>query len=127
MLLLSIYTAILFFGGWLSIFSFDFLVVPAVTILGLKGTIIVFNFIWARGTLPRYRYDQLMTLGWKVFLPIALLIFFLVNIFYLGSFSTNIFAYIFFIISELTFFYFFYFFVLFAFGVSIYKYYMSKK
>lgn len=75
MLLLSMYTAILFFGGWLPLFSFDQFVLPGFTILAFKTVLIVFNFIWARGTLPRFRYDQLMTLGWKVFLPVSLLIF----------------------------------------------------
>jgi NADH-quinone oxidoreductase subunit H len=127
MLLLSIYTAILFFGGWLSIFSFDFLVVPAVTILGLKGTIIVFNFIWARGTLPRYRYDQLMTLGWKVFLPIALLVFILVNIFYLGAFSESLLSYFSFILVDLTFISFFLLLSFILFGIAYYKSYNIKK
>ena len=127
MLLLSIYTAILFFGGWLSIFSFDFLVVPAVTILGLKGTIIVFNFIWARGTLPRYRYDQLMTLGWKVFLPIALLVFILVNIFYLGAFADSLLSYFSFILVDLTFISFFLLVTFILFGIAYSKIYNIKK
>ena len=127
MLLLSIYTAILFFGGWLSIFSFDFLVVPAVTILGLKGTIIVFNFIWARGTLPRYRYDQLMTLGWKVFLPIALLVFILVNIFYLGAFADSLLSYFSFILVDLTFISFFLLLTFILFGIAYSKIYNIKK
>jgi NADH-quinone oxidoreductase subunit H len=106
MLLLSIYTAILFFGGWLSIFNFDLFIMPGVTILALKGVAIVFNFIWARGTLPRYRYDQLMTLGWKVFLPLALIIFILINFIYLFSFSQqSLLSYMLFLLQEGTLFY----------------------
>ena len=71
MLLMSALSVILFLGGWfppiiLSYFKFDTSI-----FFGLKLLFFIFFFIWARSTLPRYRYDQLMRLGWKVFLPLA--------------------------------------------------------
>jgi NADH-quinone oxidoreductase subunit H len=82
MLLMSIYMAILFLGGWWPLFNFlDF--IPGVVWLSLKTVILVFFFIWTRATLPRFRYDQLMTLGWKVFLPVALVCFILINLLFL--------------------------------------------
>jgi NADH-quinone oxidoreductase subunit H len=63
LLVMSTLIAILFFGGWL---PFNYL------FLGLKVCFIVFLFVWVRAAFPRYRYDQLMRLGWKVFLPISL-------------------------------------------------------
>ena len=78
MLLMCMYTSILFLGGWFS--PFDFLsFISGKIFLGLKTVFIAFGFIWVRASLPRFRYDQLMTLGWKVFLPISLLIFILTN------------------------------------------------
>jgi len=71
MLLMSALISIFFFGGWLFPFSaFDFL--PKSFIFSLKIIIFIFIFIWARAALPRYRYDQLMCLCWKTFLPISL-------------------------------------------------------
>jgi NADH-quinone oxidoreductase subunit H len=71
MLLMSCLNAILFLGGWLPPFSFmSFL--PASLWMGLKITFFVILFVVARAILPRYRYDQLMRLGWKVFLPFTL-------------------------------------------------------
>lgn len=70
-ILMSSTCTIFFLGGWLppiSILSF----VPSIVWFALKTTLIVFIFIWVRATYPRYRYDQLMTLGWKVFLPTSL-------------------------------------------------------
>lgn len=71
MLLMSSLNVILFFGGWLApleILSF----IPGSFWFGIKITFFVFLFVWIRAALPRYRYDQLMSLGWKVFLPISL-------------------------------------------------------
>jgi NADH-quinone oxidoreductase subunit H len=73
MILMSGLTTILFLGGWLAPFG----VVPFTWIPGpiwfiLKICLCLFVFIWVRGTFPRYRYDQLMRLGWKVFLPLSL-------------------------------------------------------
>ena len=73
MLLMSGFTAVLFLGGWLPIFDFfifDFL--PGSFWFSLKILLGVIFFIWARAGLPRYRYDQLMFLGWKCFLPLSL-------------------------------------------------------
>lgn len=66
-------TAILFLGGWtapFSLFIFDW--IPGSFYFALKTMFFVTLFIIVRGTLPRYRYDQLMRLGWKVFLPVSL-------------------------------------------------------
>ncbi len=76
LILISILSSILFFGGWLSPFQGTFLdayfsFVPGFVWLSLKTLIFVFIFLWLRATLPRYRYDQIMRLGWKVFLPIT--------------------------------------------------------
>lgn len=74
MILMSAMTAILFMGGWLPPFGIEFLgFVPEIVWFCLKTASIMFFFIWARATFPRYRYDQLMRLGWKVFLPFSLL------------------------------------------------------
>lgn len=73
MLLMSAMTSILFLGGWLPLFQFlPFTLVPAPLWLALKICIFVVLFCWIRAALPRYRYDQLMNLGWKTFLPISL-------------------------------------------------------
>jgi NADH-quinone oxidoreductase subunit H len=69
---------ILFFGGWLPFLNFTiFYWVPSFIWFGIKLLILIFFFIWIRATLPRYRYDQLMTLGWKVILPLSLALLFL--------------------------------------------------
>jgi NADH-quinone oxidoreductase subunit H len=73
MILMSAMTTILFLGGWLPPFGIEALsFVPGIVWFGLKTASILFIFIWARATLPRFRYDQLMRLGWKVFLPFTL-------------------------------------------------------
>ncbi|MBI4031425.1 MAG: NADH-quinone oxidoreductase subunit NuoH [Proteobacteria bacterium] len=74
MILMSAMATILFLGGWLPPFGMESLsFVPGVVWFGLKTCLILFFFIWARGTFPRYRYDQLMRLGWKIFLPFTLI------------------------------------------------------
>ena len=73
MILLSAMTVILFLGGWLPPFDiFPFNTIPDVIWFTLKIMFVLFLFLWVRGTFPRYRYDQLMRLGWKVFLPLSL-------------------------------------------------------
>ncbi len=78
MILISALTAVLFLGGWLSPFQglplleSAFAWVPGIVWLGLKMTVFLFLFLWFRATFPRYRYDQIMRLGWKVFIPITL-------------------------------------------------------
>jgi NADH-quinone oxidoreductase subunit H len=73
MILMSGLTAVLFLGGWLPPFDvFPFTLLPGPLWFILKICLILFIFFWARATLPRYRYDQLMRLGWKVFLPLSL-------------------------------------------------------
>jgi NADH-quinone oxidoreductase subunit H len=71
MILMSGMTTILFLGGWLGPFG----ILPQLGVLWfiLKVCFCLFVFLWVRATFPRYRYDQLMRLGWKVFLPLSLL------------------------------------------------------
>jgi NADH-quinone oxidoreductase subunit H len=74
MILMSALTTILFLGGWLAPFDFPpFTWVPGPIWFAVKISFVLFVFLWVRATFPRYRYDQLMRLGWKVFLPISLL------------------------------------------------------
>jgi NADH-quinone oxidoreductase subunit H len=64
---------ILFLGGWLPLFDiFPLNWIPGPIWFGLKMSLMVFAFIWVRGAYPRYRYDQLMRLGWKILLPLSL-------------------------------------------------------
>ena len=73
MILMSGMTAILFLGGWLSPIPFaPFTWVPGPIWFILKIMLVLFMFVWVRATFPRFRYDQLMRLGWKVFLPLSL-------------------------------------------------------
>ena len=71
MWLVSILAALMFLGGWLSPIGFlDF--IPGWIWLGLKTFFVLSLFIWIRGTFPRFRYDQIMRLGWKIFIPVTL-------------------------------------------------------
>lgn len=73
MILISSFMTILFLGGWYPPFDCDFCnAIPGLVWFVLKIFLILFTFIWVRATLPRYRYDQLMRLGWKIFLPLSL-------------------------------------------------------
>ncbi len=73
MILMSAMTSILFLGGWLPPFDMaPFNWVPGPLWFVAKVMLCLFVFIWVRGTFPRFRYDQLMRLGWKVFLPASL-------------------------------------------------------
>ena len=69
MLLMSCIAVVFFCGGWFFILNYEFL---APFIFGMKSMFFIFIFVWARAALPRYRYDQLMRLGWKIFLPLSL-------------------------------------------------------
>jgi NADH-quinone oxidoreductase subunit H len=73
MILMSGMTSVLFLGGWLPPFPIaPFTWVPGPVWFALKIAACLFVFLWVRATLPRYRYDQLMRLGWKIFLPASL-------------------------------------------------------
>ena len=70
MWLIAILAALMFLGGWLSPVAFlDF--IPGWIWLGLKTFFVLSLFIWIRGTFPRFRYDQIMRLGWKIFIPVT--------------------------------------------------------
>lgn len=71
MILVSMLTVLLFLGGWLPPFAFlDF--IPGWIWLAIKVFCVATMFLWVRATFPRYRYDQIMRLGWKIFIPITL-------------------------------------------------------
>jgi len=78
MILISLLTSLMFLGGWLSPFQgipvleSMFAWVPGLVWLVLKTSVFLFLFLWFRATFPRYRYDQIMRLGWKVFIPITI-------------------------------------------------------
>jgi NADH-quinone oxidoreductase subunit H len=73
MILMSAMTSILFLGGWLPPLDIaPFTWIPGPIWLFAKIALVLFCFLWVRATFPRYRYDQLMRLGWKVFLPFSL-------------------------------------------------------
>lgn len=74
MILMSAMATTLFLGGWLPVVDIPpFNWIPGVVWFSLKIAFVLFIFLWVRATFPRYRYDQLMRLGWKVFLPLTLL------------------------------------------------------
>jgi NADH-quinone oxidoreductase subunit H len=73
MILMSAMTSILFLGGWLSPIGIEpFTWIPGPFWFAGKMAFVLFCFLWVRATFPRFRYDQLMRLGWKVFLPLSL-------------------------------------------------------
>ena len=81
-ILISSLTALLFLGGWLSPFEgmsflngtmFEFLLGTSIIWFFAKTSFFIFCFLWFRATFPRYRYDQIMRLGWKVFIPITII------------------------------------------------------
>jgi NADH-quinone oxidoreductase subunit H len=76
MILISALTSVFFFGGWLSPFEGyplpALLTAPGLHWLFIKVSFFLFCFLWFRATFPRYRYDQIMRLGWKVFIPVTL-------------------------------------------------------
>jgi NADH-quinone oxidoreductase subunit H len=73
MLLISALTVVMFFGGWLPPIASPVLeAIPGMVWFVLKVFLVVSMFLWIRATLPRYRYDQIMRLGWKIFIPLTL-------------------------------------------------------
>jgi NADH-quinone oxidoreductase subunit H len=82
MILISTISSLIFMGGWLSPFNFQFLrdaspavswlAAPSIVWLLAKIVFLMFMFLWVRASFPRYRYDQIMRLGWKVFIPLTL-------------------------------------------------------
>ncbi|PUE30089.1 NADH-quinone oxidoreductase subunit H [Limnohabitans sp. JirII-29] len=73
MILVSMLAVVMFLGGWLSpLDNALFNLVPGWIWLGLKTFVVVTMFLWVRATFPRYRYDQIMRLGWKIFIPVTL-------------------------------------------------------
>jgi len=73
MILVSAITVTFFMGGYLPPFNIEFLeIIPGLIWFVVKVTFLLFVFLWIRATLPRYRYDQLMRIGWKFFLPLTL-------------------------------------------------------
>jgi NADH-quinone oxidoreductase subunit H len=79
-ILISTMCATMFLGGWLPPFDFaPFTWLPGVFWLMFKVTFIIFCFLWFRATFPRYRYDQIMRLGWKVFIPVTLVWIFVIG------------------------------------------------
>lgn len=81
MVLVSALASLMFLGGWLSPFPVSWGIIGSASIfwLILKVCILLFGFIWYRASFPRYRYDQIMRLGWKVFLPVTLVWIFVVG------------------------------------------------
>lgn len=74
MILVATLTALMFLGGWLPPVDITpFNMIPGFLWLLIKIAFLLFFFLWFRATFPRYRYDQIMRLGWKVFIPITLI------------------------------------------------------
>ena len=78
MILIAVLASLLFLGGWLSpleglpVLGETFLAAPSIVWLLAKSSIFLFLYLWFRATFPRYRYDQIMRLGWKVFIPLTI-------------------------------------------------------
>ena len=89
MVAISTLVSLLFFGGWLSPFpiSWGWIGQANFVWLLLKVCLFLFGFIWYRATFPRYRYDQIMRLGWKVFLPVTLVWIFVLGAWMVSPFS----------------------------------------
>jgi NADH-quinone oxidoreductase subunit H len=94
MVLISALISTLFLGGWLSPFQgipllgdIPVLASPGIHWFGIKVAFFLFCYIWFRATFPRYRYDQIMRLGWKVFIPLTIVWLFVVGIFVYTGFG----------------------------------------
>ncbi|HIH2762718.1 MAG TPA: NADH-quinone oxidoreductase subunit NuoH [Candidatus Azoamicus sp. MARI] len=87
MILVSFLCVIMFFGGWLppispNTFIGSYLsIIPGTIWLIMKSSVFIFSFLWFRATFPRYRYDQIMRLGWKIFIPVTLVWIIILGIF----------------------------------------------
>jgi NADH-quinone oxidoreductase subunit H len=91
MILIAMLTSLMFLGGWNPLFDFaPFTWVPGFVWLMLKVGFVLFLFLWFRATFPRYRYDQIMRLGWKVFIPVTL-----VWLVFIGGMMQTRYAYLF--------------------------------
>ncbi len=78
MILIAAISSLLFLGGWLSPFAgIPWIGQPSAFWMFLKMAFFLFLYLWFRGTFPRYRYDQIMRLGWKIFIPVTLVWIFL--------------------------------------------------
>jgi len=99
MILVSSISALLFWGGWLSPFGFTFvregaawyswLAAPSILWLLAKIAFFMFLFLWVRATFPRFRYDQIMRLGWKVFIPLTLIWIVVVGVLMMEPFAST--------------------------------------
>ena len=99
MILISTVASLLFFGGWLSPFGFAFvrdagpaiswLAAPSILWLLAKIGFFMFAFLWIRATFPRFRYDQIMRLGWKVFIPLTLVWIAVVGVLMMEPFAST--------------------------------------
>ncbi|NDY91429.1 NADH-quinone oxidoreductase subunit NuoH [Ideonella livida] len=86
MILVSMLTVLFFLGGWLSpVAALDF--IPGWIWLGIKVFVVVTMFLWVRASFPRYRYDQIMRLGWKIFIPVTLVWLVLVGLWIQSPFN----------------------------------------
>ena len=86
MILIAALTVLMFLGGWLPpVETAPFTWIPGVIWFGLKTSLVAFFFLWFRATFPRYRYDQIMRLGWKILIPVTLVWILVVGI---GKFYT---------------------------------------
>ncbi len=87
MILISFLCTLMFFGGWLSPFPIGIPILSQAGFfwLAFKTVILLYCFLWIRATLPRFRYDQIMRLGWKVFIPLTLVWILLVGLWIVGD------------------------------------------
>jgi len=99
MILVSTISALLFWGGWLSPFNFavlrdagpgiSWLAAPSMLWLFAKIAFFMFAFLWVRATFPRFRYDQIMRLGWKVFIPLTLVWILVIGVLMMEPFAST--------------------------------------